>query len=74
MGDLTARVGWAYGQFNHSLLYVKGGPAYVHSQVDITTNNTNGFGLAPLTTNSSFAKVGWTVGAGVEQAITPACR
>ena len=56
MGDLTARVGWAYGQFNHSLLYVKGGPAYVHSQVDITTNNTNGFGLAPLTTNQASQK------------------
>ena len=72
MGDLSARVGWAYGQFNHSLVYVKGGAAYVHSQVDITTNNTNSFGLAPLTTSSSFAKTGWTVGAGVEHAITPA--
>jgi opacity protein-like surface antigen len=72
MGDLTARVGWAYGQFNHSLFYVKGGAAFVHSQIDITTNNTNSFGLAPLTTSSSFAKAGWTVGAGVEHAITPA--
>ena len=38
MGDLTARVGWAYGQFNHSLFYVKGGAAFVHNQIDITTN------------------------------------
>ncbi len=75
MGDLTARVGWAYGQFNHSLLYVKGGAAFVHDQIDITTNGTNapGFGLAaPLNTSSSFTKVGWTVGAGVEHAISPA--
>ena len=77
MGDLTGRVGWAYGQFNHSLIYVKGGAAYVHSQVNIATNATsnfvtNGVAQAPLTTNSSFAKVGWTVGAGVEHAITPA--
>ncbi len=72
MGDLTARVGWAYGQFNHSLLYVKGGAAYVHNQIDIATNNTPTFGLAPLTTSASFTKVGWMVGAGVEHAITPA--
>jgi opacity protein-like surface antigen/outer membrane protease len=72
MGDLTARVGWSYGHSNHSLLYVKGGAAFVHSQVDITTNDTPAFGLAPLTTSSSFTKVGWTVGAGAEHAITPA--
>ena len=40
MGDLTARVGWAYGQFNHSLFYVKGGAAFVRNQIDITTNGT----------------------------------
>ncbi len=72
MGDLTARVGWAYGQSNHSLVYVKGGAAFVHNQIDMTTNATPGFGLAPLTTSSSFTAAGWTVGAGVEHAITPA--
>jgi opacity protein-like surface antigen len=73
MGELTGRVGWAYGQFNHSLAYIKGGAAYVHSQVDLATNATPNFvGLAPLTTSSSFTKIGWTVGAGVEHAITPA--
>jgi opacity protein-like surface antigen/outer membrane protease len=72
MGDLTARVGWAYGQFNHSLLYVKGGAAFVHNQIDITTNGAPLLGLAPLTASSSFTNVGWTVGAGVEHAITPA--
>jgi opacity protein-like surface antigen/outer membrane protease len=72
MGDLTARVGWAYGHYNHSLLYFKGGAAFVHNQIDIATNATPGFGLAPLTTSSSFTKVGWTIGAGVEHAIAPA--
>ena len=71
-GDLTTRVGWAYGSSNHSLLYAKGGVAFLHDQVDIATNATPGFGLAPLTTNSSFTKVGWTVGAGAEHAISPA--
>ena len=73
MGDLTTRLGWAYGYSNHSLLYVKGGAALVRNQIDITTNATANFvGLAPLATSSSFSEVGWTVGAGVEHAITPA--
>ncbi len=69
LGDLTARVGWAYGQFNHSLFYVKGGAAFFHNQIDITTNDTP---IANPNTSSSFTEVGWTVGAGVEHAITPA--
>jgi opacity protein-like surface antigen len=72
MGDLTARAGWAYGRSNHSLLYVKGGAAFVHNAIDIATNATPSFGLAPLTTSSSYTKVGWTIGAGVEHAITRA--
>ncbi|HML07286.1 MAG TPA: outer membrane beta-barrel protein [Xanthobacteraceae bacterium] len=72
LGDLTARVGWAYGYFNHSLIYVKGGAAFVRNKVDITTNNTPILGLAPLATSSNLTAIGWTVGAGVEHAITPA--
>ena len=72
MGDVTARVGWAYGQFNHSLVYVKGGAAFVHDQIDITMNGAPILGLAPPATSSNFTEVGWTVGAGVEHAITPA--
>ncbi len=73
LGDLTARVGWSYGQFNHSLLYVKGGAALARNQINITTNATANFvGLAPLATSLSFREVGWIVGAGVEHAITPA--
>jgi opacity protein-like surface antigen/outer membrane protease len=73
IGDLTGRIGWAYGYSNHSLLYIKGGAAFVRNQINIETNATASFvGLAPLSTSSSFTKVGWTVGAGVEHAITPA--
>jgi opacity protein-like surface antigen len=72
-GELAARVGWSYGYFSHSLLYIKGGAAFVRNRVDIATNATGDFaGLNPLTTSSSFTKVGWTVGTGVEHAITPA--
>ena len=72
IGDLTARVGWAYGLYGHSLFYVKGGATFIHNQIDIATNSTPSFGLAPLATSSAFTEVGWTVGAGVEHAITPA--
>ena len=45
----------------------------MRSQVDIATNRTPiSVGLAPLTSSASFTKVGWTVGTGVEHAITPA--
>lgn len=72
MGDLTARVGWVYGPAGHSLVYAKGGAAVVHSQADITTNATADFsGLPPQVATSSFTKVGWTVGAGVEHAVAP---
>jgi opacity protein-like surface antigen len=72
-GDLTARMGWAYGHSNHSLLYAKGGAAFVHNQIDITTNATESFvGLPQQTTRASYTKVGWTIGAGVEHAIAPA--
>jgi opacity protein-like surface antigen len=72
IADLTARVGWAYGKYGHSLFYIKGGPAFINSHVDIATNATPDFGLAALSTSSGFSKMGWTVGAGVEHAITPA--
>ena len=66
MGDLTARVGWAYAR-NHSLLYAKGGAAVIRNHVDITTNATENFvGLPPQTTSSTFTRAGWTIGAGVD--------
>jgi opacity protein-like surface antigen/outer membrane protease len=73
MADLTARVGWTYGYANHSMLYAKGGAALVHNQVDITTNATTNFiGLAPQVTSIGYNALGWTIGAGVEHAVTPA--
>jgi opacity protein-like surface antigen len=72
MGDLTGRVGWAYGQFNHSLFYAKGGAAFIRDQTDITRNGTGHFGLPLENTSSGLTKSGWTIGAGVEHAIAPA--
>lgn len=70
--DLTGRLGWAYGHSNHSLVYAKGGFAFVHNRIDITTNAASGFGLAPLTTSYGFMKAGWIAGVGVEHMIAPA--
>jgi opacity protein-like surface antigen len=73
MADVTARVGWAYGSAKQSLLYVKGGAAFVHDQVDIQTNGAVNFpGLEPPSSSASFNAAGWIVGAGIEHAITPA--
>ena len=62
MGDLTARVGMAYGRSDHSLLYAKGGVAFIRNQVDITTNATADFvGLPPQSTSATYTKTGWTI-------------
>jgi opacity protein-like surface antigen/outer membrane protease len=72
IATLTARGGYALGPSGRTLIYAKGGVAFVHDRFDIATNATPSVGLAPLTTSSGFTRVGWTVGAGVEHAIAPA--
>lgn len=70
-GTFTGRVGAATGTAGHTLLYAKGGAAFLHNRLDATTNW--GFGAFPITaTSTSPTKRGWTIGAGVEQAVSPA--
>lgn len=67
-GSLTGRLGYAIGAQGRTLLYVKGGAAWLHEQVDITTA-----GLFPaIATGLEGSRFGWTIGAGVEKALTPA--
>jgi opacity protein-like surface antigen len=67
-GSLTGRVGYAAGAGGHILVYAKGGAAWLHENIDITTN-----ALVPLvSTNFDGMRWGWTAGAGVEKALTPA--
>lgn len=67
-GSLTGRVGWVTGARGHTLVYAKGGGAWLRERFDITTN-----ALTPaLSTGFDGARFGWTVGAGVEKALTPA--
>jgi opacity protein-like surface antigen len=69
-GSLTGRVGYVTGPRGHILIYAKAGAAWLQEQIDITTNFT---GFPPLAA-ASFDGVrwGWTIGAGVEKALTPA--
>ncbi len=67
-GSLTGRVGLAAGPGGHTLTYAKGGLAWLHEQIDITTNRL----LPPIATGFDDTRWGWTVGGGVEKALTPA--
>ena len=72
-GTLTGRIGYAAGAAGHTLLYGKGGAAWVHNNSEINVDNLYyGFVPQPAPTSLSNTKLGWTIGAGVEQALTPA--
>ncbi len=68
VATLTGRVGLTVGDERRSLLYVKGGLAAVHDRADIATNGI----LPPIETDDSAFILGWTAGAGLERALTPA--
>ncbi|WP_296518462.1 outer membrane beta-barrel protein [Rhodopseudomonas sp.] len=67
LASLTGRVGFAAGPVGHTLFYAKGGAAFLAERLDIAANN-------PLISSAVLNndKVGWTVGAGIEQALAPA--
>ena len=70
-GTFTGRLGIATGTGGHTLFYGKGGVAFLHNRLDATTNY--GFGVFPITTTSATpTSWGLTIGAGVEQAVSPA--
>jgi opacity protein-like surface antigen len=63
---VTGRLGYAV---DRSLFYVKGGAAWTHGTIDMFVNQNN---AGVFTSTNSFATPGWTVGGGVEYALTPA--
>ena len=70
-GTLTGRFGYAGGAQGRTLYYVKGGAAWLYNRIDATTNY--GFGFFPIrTTGTDETNLGWTIGAGIEHAISPA--
>jgi opacity protein-like surface antigen len=73
LGTIAGRLGYAWGPSGHSLLYVKGGTAWVQNRTEIDVNNLYfGFVPQPAPTTLANIQLGWAVGVGVEQAITPA--
>jgi opacity protein-like surface antigen/outer membrane protease len=73
-GTVTGRIGYALGPEGHTLVYAKGGFAWQHTDVTATDNNPIPLvsPVVPQTNSASLTQAGWTVGAGVEQALTPA--
>ncbi len=67
---LTARVGHTWGAEGRTLTYLKAGAALVQDDLKITNNESSPFFFPP--TSSSDTEIGWTVGFGLEQALTPA--
>ena len=80
IATLTGRLGFLTEPQGRTLLYGKGGLAWMRSLISINPNNAIG-GNFPTTgddpeqgtpTDRSVSALGWTVGAGVEYALTPA--
>jgi opacity protein-like surface antigen/outer membrane protease len=66
---LTPRIGYAIDPEKRTLVYLKGGLAAVHDTLDIATNAV----VDPsIVAARSPWMPGWTAGAGVERALTPA--
>ena len=68
-GIIAGRAGYAAGAGGRTLLFLKAGVAALRETIEITTN---GGPYPPLMTTADSTRFGWTAGAGVERALTPA--
>ncbi|RJF70419.1 outer membrane protein [Rhodopseudomonas palustris] len=68
IGTLTARFGQAFGPQGRSLVYVKGGGAFLVGDLTMTTNASDY--LDQPATSLNGTRWGWTVGAGIEHAVS----
>jgi opacity protein-like surface antigen len=71
-GTITAKGGLAFGPSDRILLYGKGGLAWIHNNVEMAQNNAAEPDAGPSNalSNSSFTQWGWTLGAGLEYALS----
>jgi len=71
---LTGRIGYAVDPVGRTLVYGKAGAAWASSTVDMALGNALVGFIGPDVTSAgtSVASWGWTVGVGVEYALTPA--
>ncbi len=67
-GSITGRIGVTAGPDGRSLVYIKGGAAWLASRFDMAANAFPDWAVA----ETRGTRWGWTVGAGYEQALTPA--
>ncbi len=65
----AARFGYAIDPAQRTLAYIRGGFAAIHDHINITSNAIAGSGTD---VTSNIWKAGWTAGAGIERALTPA--
>jgi len=74
IATFTARLGYAFGPAGRTLAYAKGGAAWMHNNIEVTNKAFPGAfaGVTGLDANSTVSQLGWTVGGGVEHALTPA--
>src|SRR5262249_24261543 len=73
LASFTGRLGIATGPMGLTLVYAKGGVAWVRNEVSINPNNEFAGDLPqPAPTTLHYGRWGWTIGAGVEHAMTPA--
>ena len=70
LGSLTGRVGFAFGDFGRSLVYVKGGLGWAQGKLDSVVNNELLNVVAGSRASTGFTAVGETVGIGAEYALT----
>lgn len=70
IGSFTGRFGRVFGPQGRSLAYIKAGAAFIAGDVSITTNSSAYLDAPSSETNN--LRWGWTVGAGVEQHLSPA--
>ncbi len=64
MAIVTGRIGYAVGPSGRTLVYVKGGGAWLREHISFSTHDQ--------ILSTRHDRFGWIVGAGLEQAITPA--
>ncbi|MGH6735546.1 MAG: outer membrane beta-barrel protein [Methyloceanibacter sp.] len=67
LGTIAGRLGWILPSDGRTLLFGKAGLAWAHGDIDAKPNG----GLGLPGTSDDGVTWGWTVGAGVERAITP---
>jgi opacity protein-like surface antigen len=69
VGTLTGRLGHVFGPQGRSLMYVKGGGAFLVGDLTTTTNAADYLNQPAAELNAT--RWGWTVGAGIEHALSP---